>query len=125
VKPVPAEHCGGGSWQIVSGSGALADLRGKGTWTSARKLRRPKGAYRLRFGLSFSEAAGNVVSYELKVIDPRNRLEVSKFGETSTGTVSLSLRVRPTKRTRVLRIEVEATDPVGNAAQLARTLRIK
>src|SRR5947208_2140298 len=27
VKPVPAEHGGGGSWQIVSGSGALANLR--------------------------------------------------------------------------------------------------
>jgi hypothetical protein len=66
-----------------------------------------------------------MVMHVLKIIDPRNRLEVSKFGETSTGTASLSLRVRPTKRTRVLRIEVEATDPVGNAAQLARTLRIK
>src|SRR6476659_7771765 len=32
VGPLPAEHGGAGAWQIVAGSGALADLRGKGTF---------------------------------------------------------------------------------------------
>lgn len=36
ISPLTAEHGGGGSWQIVSGSGPLADLRGKGTFTSER-----------------------------------------------------------------------------------------
>jgi len=36
VGPLPAEHGGSGAWQIVAGSGALADLRGKGTFTSVR-----------------------------------------------------------------------------------------
>jgi hypothetical protein len=36
VTPLPAEHGGGGSWQIVAGTGPLADLRGRGTWTSVR-----------------------------------------------------------------------------------------
>jgi hypothetical protein len=36
VGPLPAEHGGSGTWQIVAGSGALADLRGKGTLTSVR-----------------------------------------------------------------------------------------
>jgi hypothetical protein len=36
VSPLRAEHGGSGSWQIVSGTGALADLRGKGTFTSVR-----------------------------------------------------------------------------------------
>jgi hypothetical protein len=162
VKPLPAEHGGQGSWQIVEGSGALANLRGKGTWTSvrlsgndnptsitfrstwqgvadfdaspptiavsrssARKLRRPKGAYVLGVVLSFGDSPGSAVSYELTAIDPRTSLEVSKFGETSTGTASVALRVRPTRRTRILRINVEATDPLGNAGQLATTLRIR
>jgi hypothetical protein len=36
VSPTPAEHGGTGSWKIVAGKGALATLRGKGTWTSVR-----------------------------------------------------------------------------------------
>jgi hypothetical protein len=36
VQPLPAEHGGSGTWQIVAGTGALADLRGKGTFTSVR-----------------------------------------------------------------------------------------
>lgn len=34
VEPLPAEHGGNGTWNIVAGTGALADLRGRGTWTS-------------------------------------------------------------------------------------------
>ena len=41
VAPLPAEHGGLGSWQIVAGGGPLADLRGKGTWTSTRLAGRP------------------------------------------------------------------------------------
>jgi hypothetical protein len=36
VTPLPAEHGGGGSWQIVAGTGPLANLRGRGRWTSVR-----------------------------------------------------------------------------------------
>jgi hypothetical protein len=36
VAPLPAEHGGLGSWHIVAGNGPLANLRGKGTWTSTR-----------------------------------------------------------------------------------------
>ena len=36
ITPLPAEHGGNGSWQIVGGSGPLADLRGKGTFSSTR-----------------------------------------------------------------------------------------
>ena len=36
VSPLPAEHGGIGVWQIVDGTGRLADLRGKGTFTSTR-----------------------------------------------------------------------------------------
>jgi hypothetical protein len=36
IAPLPAEHGGSGSWQIVAGSGPLAGLRGKGTFSSTR-----------------------------------------------------------------------------------------
>lgn len=36
VRPLPAEHGGNGTWQIVGGSGPLAMLRGKGTFVSTR-----------------------------------------------------------------------------------------
>ena len=36
VTPLPAEHGGQGVWQIVGGIGPLANLRGKGTFTSTR-----------------------------------------------------------------------------------------
>jgi hypothetical protein len=35
VRPLPAEHGGSGTWQIVDGTGPLSDLRGKGTFQSA------------------------------------------------------------------------------------------
>ena len=34
VRPLPAEHGGSGTWQIVGGTGPLANLRGKGTFAS-------------------------------------------------------------------------------------------
>ena len=36
VTPLLNEHEGSGTWQIVSGTGALTGLRGKGTWHSVR-----------------------------------------------------------------------------------------
>ena len=36
LSPLSAEHGGSGSWQIVAGTGPLANLRGKGSFTSVR-----------------------------------------------------------------------------------------
>lgn len=36
VGELPAEHGGSGTWQIVSGTGPLTELRGKGTFSSVR-----------------------------------------------------------------------------------------
>jgi len=36
LSPLPAEHGGTGVWQIVAGGGPLANLRGKGTFSSTR-----------------------------------------------------------------------------------------
>jgi len=164
VAPLPAEHGGLGSWQIVAGNGPLANLRGKGTWTStrlagrpddpativfrstwdgvadfdvtaptvgvssvgARKLRRPKGTYRLRVVLSLSDAEGGVVSYRLEVVDPRKPLNLLgwKKGET-TATSIAAVRVHPAKTTRTLQLKIVANDAVGNDATFTKTFRLK
>jgi hypothetical protein len=41
ITPLPAEHGGNGSWQIVDGTGPFAELRGKGTFSSTRLAGRP------------------------------------------------------------------------------------
>jgi len=165
VGRLPAEHGGSGTWQIVEGSGPLADLRGKGTWSSVRlggnptdpatitfrstwkgvadldaapptvaaqkrsaqKLRRPKGAYRVRLVLTLNDVAGNAVSYTLAVIDPRRPYDwlATKSGTTSSGSAAFSLRVRPAKRTRILQLKVDAADAVGNTTAYATTLRLR
>ena len=94
---------------------------------SAHKLRRPKGTYRLHIVLSLSDKAGNPVSYSLAVIDPRrpNDWLATKSGTTTTGSASFLLRVHPAKRTRALRLKIDAGDPVGNTTSFGTTLRLR
>jgi hypothetical protein len=164
VAPLPAEHGGLGSWQIVAGNGPLANLRGKGTWTSTRlagrpddpativfrstwdgvvdfdvtaptvgvtsvgvrKLRRPKGTYRLRVVLALSDAEGGVVSYRLEVVDPRKPLNLLgwKKGETTATSVA-TVRIHPAKTTRALQLKIAANDAVGNDTTFTRTVRLR
>jgi hypothetical protein len=166
VSPLPAEHGGIGVWQIVAGTGPLADLRGKGTWTStrvsgrpddpatitfrstwdgvadfdvapptiavssssARKLRRPKGTYALRVVLALTDAGGSdPVSYVLQIVDSRAQRHVLayKSGNTTSGSAALSLRVRPAKSTRVLRLAIDGEDALGNATTFVKNLKIR
>lgn len=92
---------------------------------TARKLETPKGAYQLRIAISLEDSAGGE-SYSLFALDPRKPFSPlgSKSGRTSTGKVSVVLRVRPAKRTRVLRLTIDASDPFGNRASLAKRLRL-
>jgi hypothetical protein len=165
VGPLPAEHGGSGSWQIVAGNGSLADLRGKGTFTSvrlsgdpsdpetitfrstwtgvadldasppttgvkhwhAKRLKRPKGAYKVTLGLSLTDNGGGPVSYELEIVDPKkpSHSYAFKLGKTATGSVTRSLRIKVGKRTRRVRLKVEATDAVGNQSAFAKTFRLR
>ena len=165
VGPLPEEHGGSGSWQIVSGTGPLADLRGEGTFTSvrltgdpnnpetitfrstwtgvaeldaapptvgvthwqAKKLAYPRRTYRVRLGLSMTENGGGAVSYALQLVDPRkpSNAIVFKTGQTTSGTVTKSFRIRVGKHTRRLRLKVDATDAVGNESAFAKTFRLR
>jgi hypothetical protein len=97
------------------------------TKRGVQKLRRPKGTYRVRLVFALNDTAGNSVSYTLAVIDPRRPFDwlATKSGATGSGTASFSLRVRPAKRTRVLQLKVDASDPVGNTTAFATTLRLR
>ncbi len=163
VSPLPAEHGGNGLWQIVSGTGPFATLRGRGTFSSTRlagrsddpttitfrstwqgvadfdtvppaivmtkvtirKLKRPKGAYNLGVVATFPGDAA--VSYVLQVVDPRKPLNalVYRVGQTANGSLAAAARIRPAKSTRSLEIKVAATDPVGNDATAAKTVRLR
>ena len=92
---------------------------------TARKLKTPKGAYQLRIAISLEDSAGGEI-YSLLVLDPRKPLSPlgSKSGRTSAGKVSVVLRVRPAKGTRVLRLSIDASEPFGNRASLAKRLRL-
>jgi hypothetical protein len=165
IAPLPAEHGGMGTWQIVDGTGPLADLRGKGTWTStrlsgrpddpatitfrsswegvaafdvsppasaitsatARKLKRPKGAYAMRVVLSLTDNGGDLVSYLFQVVDPRKPRSslIYKLGQTSSGSAALTFRIKPAKGTRALRVDVVATDAVGNETPAKKLLRLR
>jgi len=164
VRPLPAEHGGSGSWQIVAGSGPLANLRGKGTFTStrlsgsddpatitfrstwdgvadvdatppdvgitssrARKLVRPLGAYSIRLSLSLRDTGSDLVSYVLQIVDPHKPLHAFfyKVGQTTTGTVISSARIKVPRTMRAVQIRVDASDAVGNTSALSKTIRLK
>ena len=165
VGPLPNEHGGSGSWQIVSGTGPLADLRGKGTFTSvrltgdpndpetitfrstwtgvadldatpptvgvthwhAKKLAHPKRTYKIKLGLSMTDKGGGAVSYALQLVDPKkpSNAIVFKTGQTASGSVTKSFRIRVGKNTRRLRLKVDATDAVGNESAFAKTFRLR
>ncbi|MDX6413547.1 MAG: hypothetical protein QOH23_957 [Gaiellaceae bacterium] len=163
VSPLSAEHGGIGSWQIVAGSGALADLRGKGNFTSTRlsggadpatitfrstwdgpadfdavppavaltrssvrKLTRPKNTYSVRLVLSLTDASGGPVSFVLQLVDPSHPATTFayKLGKTASGSVTKTIKIKP-KKTRRIRIDLEASDQLGNTSSFAKVISLR
>lgn len=90
---------------------------------SAAKLRRPKGSYVVRVVFSARDLPGNAVRYLITVSGGKFTLD-SKAGETASGAASAVFRVRPAKTVRTLRLEITASDPLGNESKLTRSLRL-
>lgn len=91
---------------------------------TATKLRRPAGAYALRLGVALRDnVTGSPVSYTLRVYSGGRELE-GRSGTATTEAVSMTVRIRPPARTRTVRLELGAEDPVGNAVTLTSTLRL-
>jgi hypothetical protein len=95
------------------------------TRATATKLGRPNGAYLVRLAFSVrDDVETNAVSYEAKVRAGAFET-VPRKGDTRSGTVSLSLRLRPPRGMRTVRIVITASDPVGNERTVTRSLRLR
>jgi hypothetical protein len=164
VTPLSAEHGGIGSWQIVAGSGALADLRGMGTFastrvsggpdpatvtfrstwdgpadfdatppvvaltrSSVRKLTRPKNTYNVRLALSLIDAGGGPVSFVLQLVDSGHPATTFayKLGKTASGSLTRTIRIKVPKKTRRIRLGLEASDQLGNTSSLVKVISLR
>jgi hypothetical protein len=90
---------------------------------SAVRSGRPRGTYRVRIVFGAVDAPGQAVRYLIEVRSGARTLG-SKGGTTGSGRAAVVLDVRPQGRTRALRLEITASDPVGNEASFARILRL-
>jgi hypothetical protein len=95
------------------------------TSASAAKLRRPAGVYSIRVAFSLQDdVEGPPVAYKLGVTEGRHVL-ASTTGTTASGSVSTTLRVRPSsKRVRSVVLRLYGSDWIGNELSIARSLRL-
>ena len=93
------------------------------TRATTRKLRRPARTYTLQIAfVARDDIAENRVAY---VVGAQVGMAFSfRRGETSTGTVSVSFRVRPARGVKTVRVRIRAGDPIGNERELVRTVRL-
>ena len=91
----------------------------------AKKLVRPARTYSLRLDLSLTDnVAGAAISYSV-ALHAAGRFVGSRAGTTSSGHATVGLRIRPPRRARRVQVVVTATDAVGNAGTLTRSLRLR
>lgn len=90
---------------------------------SAAKLRGRPGSYVVTIAFSAQEAPGNAVRYLIDVRG-RGRFLASRVGEMQSGKMSAAIRVRPEKSVRRLRLEITASDPLGNERKVSRDLTL-
>jgi hypothetical protein len=82
------------------------------------KLRRLSGSYLLRVAFSAQEASG-AVRYRIAV-SCKGTFLASRVGETLSGKASAAIRMRVAKGVRRLRVEITASDALGNESKLSR-----
>jgi hypothetical protein len=93
---------------------------------TATKLRRPAGTYALKLGIAVRDnVADNPVSYTVRASGPGGRELARSTGIARTEAVSIKLRVRPLVKSRIVRLQISAEDPVGNQVSIwPRDLRL-
>ena len=121
---IPATITFRSSWQGVVDFDDVAPTLVLTRATAAKVL--PRGTYSLKLAFSArDDVADNPVSYRVRVWWSGLPRFIVRQGETPSGTVSIALRIRPGGSVRKIRIELGATDPVGNAQTLARSLALR
>jgi len=91
VRPVPAEHGGNGTWQIVAGSGPLATLRGKGTFVSTRLAGRLDDPATITFRSSWEGVADFDVNAPAIGVTSSSAKKVRRLSRTYSVRLVLSL----------------------------------
>jgi hypothetical protein len=89
---------------------------------SVTKLRRPTGSYVVRVAFSAQESSG-AVRYRIAVYG-KGAFLASRLGETQSGRASAAIRVRAPRSLRRLRVEITASDPLGNESKLTRDVAL-
>ncbi len=90
---------------------------------SVAKLRSPPGSYVLRLTFSLRDAPGRLVRYRIAVVG-NGRFLASRLGATRSGRAAATIRVRPARKVRRLRIEITASNPLGNEAKASRLVSL-
>jgi hypothetical protein len=144
VTPLPAEHGGIGVWEIHDGIGALAKLRGKGTWTSTRTALRTDDPATITFRSTWS----GVVDFDVdapqvtiasasakKLRRPKGTYSVRltlSLADAAGGPVAYQLEVNEprTRRGLVFRVGSAAGSPINLTVRAkpprgARGLQVK
>jgi hypothetical protein len=89
------------------------------------QLRRPSGAYMIRIAFSARDnVQENTVLYGVRAYWPGASHFVVKQGQTGSGELTVSLRVRLTTSARRVQLKVTASDPLGNEGALTRLVRL-
>jgi hypothetical protein len=134
VGPLPAEHGGSGTWQIVSGTGQLADLRGEGTFTSVLLTGNPNDPETITFrstwaGVSDLDATAPAVRVThwsvKKLARPKRAYKVRlalSLTDNGGGPVSYVLELAdPKKPSNPFVVRLEKT----SSGSVTRTFRIR
>ena len=105
ISPLPAEHTGTGTWQVVAGTGPLADLRGKGTFIGTATSGDPHDPR----GLTFRSTWTGVV--DLDATPPRLGVLGAKV-----------LKLSSPRNTRLLRLTLSVSDAEHNVVSYLLTV---
>ena len=92
------------------------------TRATVKKLASP-GAYSVKVVFFARDSSTEGANYRLTARAGSRTLN-SKSGQTSVGTTTTTLTARPPKGTKSLRLQLRATDPVGNASTITRSLTL-
>ena len=90
---------------------------------TARKVRSRPRTYALRIVVAMRDSAAPM-SYSAAVRIGRS-FPALKRGSTASGRATVTVRIRPPRTARSLRIELTAEDAVGNETRAARTVRLR
>jgi hypothetical protein len=95
-----------------------------GLGARATKPRRPVGSYMLRIGITVpNEAPGATLAYTVDVSAGRASL-AARVGTTTSGKATITLRIKPGRATRRVKVRADVTDPVGNKSAATQTVSL-